>query len=298
MAKAKDNPDTSAKAASAEIKDNAATIETAKPAADATAKPAAPTIDAIKMVRAAAAKVAPAATAASDTAKPAEPAEPAETEASKPLSIREPRWSLPPHAPLAAGIALAVALGAAAGVAATASMMRNSESETTVATRALQDSVTQLGTDLAALKTGISTSQRAALAQLAKLGERIDHAEKAQAEPNAKLAKLQESVDKLGLRQQQAAAAASDVTGTIPGKDETKIAEGWRLRDFYAGRAVVESSRTGRLYEIGPGTNLPGLGKVESIKRDNGRVVVTTPNGIIAAAIEPRHPPYYPPYRY
>jgi hypothetical protein len=71
--------------------------------------------------------------------------------------------------------------------------------------------------------------------------------------------------------------------------------EGWRLRDFYAGRAVVES-RNGTLFEVGPGSSLPGLGKVEAIKRDNGRVVVVTASGTIEAALEPRR--QTPPYRY
>jgi hypothetical protein len=75
------------------------------------------------------------------------------------------------------------------------------------------------------------------------------------------------------------------------------VVEGWRLRDFYAGRAVRES-RNGTLFEVGPGSNLPGLGRIESIKRESGKVVVTTHNGIITASLEPRRPPGYLPYRY
>ena len=60
-------------------------------------------------------------------------------------------------------------------------------------------------------------------------------------------------------------------------KEESKpqIAEGWRLRDFYDGRAIVES-RNGTLFRVGPGSNVPGLGRVETIKRENGKVVVVT----------------------
>ena len=75
------------------------------------------------------------------------------------------------------------------------------------------------------------------------------------------------------------------------------VAEGWRLRDYYAGRAVVES-RQGALFEVGPGSNLPGLGRVETIKREDGQVVVVTRNGIITAAIEQRPLSYRSPYRY
>ena len=53
------------------------------------------------------------------------------------------------------------------------------------------------------------------------------------------------------------------------------MAEGWRLLDFYAGRAVVEN-RNGTLFEVGPGSNLPGLGRVEAVKREDGKIVVVT----------------------
>src|SRR4029077_4538346 len=117
-------------------------------------------------------------------------------------------------------------------------------------------------------------------------------------EPAAKLAKLQESIDKLDQRQQQAmASTAADINHSVTPKEESKpqVAEGCRLRAFYAGRAVVES-RNGMLFEGGPGSNLPGLGKVDSVKRENGKVVVTTRNGIIAASLEPRRPSYPMPY--
>ena len=55
---------------------------------------------------------------------------------------------------------------------------------------------------------------------------------------------------------------------------------------------MVES-RNGTLFRVGPGSNVPGLGKVETIKRENGKVVVVTANGIIAASLEPRRPAYY-----
>jgi len=137
---------------------------------------------------------------------------------------------------------------------------------------------------------------------MGKLTERLDRTEKAQAEPVAKLAKMTETIDRLEKRQQQAATVApagSDITGSIqPPKEESRppVAEGWRLVDFYQGRAVVES-RNGMLFEVGPGSNLPGLGKVETIKRDNGRLVVVAKNGIITALSEARRPPYVP-YRY
>jgi len=228
----------------------------------------------------------------------AEPTEASETIAPEQGS----RWRLPAYAPLAAAIVFAAALGAVAGAATTASLLRNPSppADITAANtnRALQDSVAQLGNELATLKAGIASAQRGTSTQFAKLAERLDRTEKAQAEPVGKLAKIQESIDRLEQRQQHVAAPAPapapDVTGSVTPKEESRpqVAEGWRLRDFYDGRAIVEG-RNGMLFRVGPGSNVPGLGKVETIKHENGKVVVVTASGIIAASLEPRRPNYY-----
>src|ERR1051326_7626628 len=221
--------------------------------------------------------------------------------------IHSSRWGIPKYAPLAAGIVLALAVGAVAGAAAL-SMARPDTSAAAVATvnqtRALQATVAQLNSEVTALKTALNSAQRTASTQMGKLTERLDRAERAQAEPAAKLAKISESVERIEKRQQQApgrvagAAANPDITGSIQ-KEEARppIAEDWRLVDFYQGRAVVQS-RNGVLFEVGPGSTLAGLGKVETIKRENGRVVVVTRNGTILASAEPRRPAPYIPYRY
>ena len=211
------------------------------------------------------------------------------------------RWQWPGYPPLAAMIALAAVVGALAGAAATAGLLRDDQAPITAATnqalqdQALQDSVEKFGAELAALKAGLGTAQRSAHAQFGKLAERLDRSEKAQSEPAAKIAKIAESLDRV---ERRIAPAAPEITGSVPAaKQQSKppLADGWRLRDFYAGRAVVES-RSGRLFEVGPGSNLPGLGRVETIKREDGQVVVVTRNGIIAASLQPRRTPRYRPY--
>ncbi|MBX9823449.1 MAG: hypothetical protein K2Y27_00495 [Xanthobacteraceae bacterium] len=225
-----------------------------------------------------------------------------------------PRWRLPGSARIAAGVALAATIGVVAGAGTTFVLRHEAAATAAAATeaRTLQATVAQLENEITALKAGLSTSQRSTTAQLHKLVERLDRTEKAQAEPTTKIAKLSEAVDRLEKRQQQQSAALAaaatppsalldpDVTGsTVPYKEEARppVAEGWRLRDFYSGRAVVES-RNGMLFEVGPGSNLPGLGRVETIKRENGRIVVVARNGIITASSEPRRPPAPIPYRY
>jgi len=226
------------------------------------------------------------------------------------------RSRLPAPAPLAASIALAAIIGGLTGAAATSVLFKDTTAATASSaaaeTSALQATVAQLNGEITALKAGLGTAQRSATAQMGKLTERLDRTEKAQAEPTTKLARLTETVDRLEKRQQQVAAAAPavpanvtassdpDITGSInPYKEESRlpVAEGWRLRDFYSGRAVVEA-RNGMLFEVGPGSNLPGLGRVEAIKRENGRIVVVARNGLIVASSEPRRPPAPVPYRY
>ena len=224
------------------------------------------------------------------------PTEPSETIAPEQGSHRR----LPAYAPLAAAIVFAAALGAIAGAATTSSLLRDTSPPADMiaanANRALQDSVAQLGSELSTLKAGIASAQRSTSTQFGKLAERLDRTEKAQAEPVGKLAKIQESIDRLEQRQQHVAAAAPapEVTGSVAAKEEARpqVVEGWRLRDFYDGRAVVEG-RNGMLFRVVPGSNVPGLGKVETIKRENGKVVVVTASGIIAASLEPRRPNYY-----
>lgn len=217
------------------------------------------------------------------------------------------------HTLMAASIALTAVFGGLAGAATIIAMRSDKPApETTAAIQtneALRASVTRLEGEIATLRSGIATAQRSTGTQLTKLTERIDRADKAQAEPTAKLAKLTETIERLEKRlpqPQQAAAqtAQPEVTGSVTAKSEAKpepkpeakpqIAEGWRLLDVYGGRAIVEN-RNGRAFEIMQGSNLPGLGRVDSIKRENGRVIVATKNGIIAASVEQRRraPRYY-----
>jgi len=110
----------------------------------------------------------------------------------------------------------------------------------------------------------------------------VERAEKAQAEPAQKIARLSEAVERL---ERKPAPAPTDVTGSIVEKQEARppIVEGWVIRDIFDGRAMVQSSRHG-IYEVGPGAPLPGVGRVEAIRRQDGRWVVVTPKGLIVSS--------------
>ena len=256
-------------------------------------------------------------TAAGETSKPeAAKAEPAADTAPEKITYLQPytgetaqaaaseapqsRPRLRRYASLAASLALSAVIGGLAGAAVTITSSDDEPSTAAIAAidanRALRDSLTKLESEVATLRTGMASVQRTTGTQIGKLSERIDRAEKAQAEPTAKLAKVMETLDRLEHRapqSQQAAAPAAqpapDATGSVAAKQEVQPppAEGWRLLDVYGGYAIVEN-RAGRLFEVTTGSNLPTLGRVEAIKREDGKVMVVTRNGVIAGSIEQR----------
>jgi phage host-nuclease inhibitor protein Gam len=192
---------------------------------------------------------------------------------------------------LAAALALAAALGGLIGSLSTYGLA-SPKTDPAEPARNLQAALTQVTKDVAALKTSIEGASRAATNQMTKINERFDRSERVQAEPTAKIAALTETVTRLEKRIAANAEAARDITGSVPdraaaaattnaAKDQSKppIVEGWVLRDIYRGRALVEN-RSG-LYEVTPGADLPGVGKIQTITQQNGRWVVVTPKGLI-----------------
>ena len=203
-------------------------------------------------------------------------------------------------AALAAVVALAAMAGALGGALATSGLSHLAADET-AAGPALQLAVARIDADLVALKASIEHTSNMGMSQYNKTSDRLDKFEKAQAEPAAKLARLSEAVDKL--RAAPAAApvpvaavpvTAKDVTGSIaaaataptaPVKPEVArlpTVEGWVLRDVDHGAALIEG-RQGRLFEVYAGDPVPGVGKVEAIRRQDGRWVVVTSKGLIVA---------------
>ncbi|MFK4385771.1 cell wall-associated NlpC family hydrolase [Bradyrhizobium sp. USDA 223] len=213
---------------------------------------------------------------------------------------------------MAAVVAIAASVGAISGALATAGMMRfaaPAPAPVQVAdTSALDASVARIDADLVALKASVEQSSKTGLTQFNRANDRLDKLEKAQAEPLAKIAKLSETVDKLratppAAPAQAAAAVPKETTGSIaPTQPQTQVAtaaaapapvgaapktevgrlptiEGWRLRNASNGGALIEG-RDG-LYEVYPGDPIPGVGRVDAIRRQDGRWVVVTSRGLI-----------------
>jgi hypothetical protein len=211
------------------------------------------------------------------------------------MKISAPKMSrrMRRRAALAATIMLAAGFGAAAGAIAMRQPAPPPAKPNTALleeNHALQRSVAKLNKDLTTLKANVESAARDSKTQIAKV-----------------TASLSDRLDK-----------AMDVTGSI-GKPATttaavpspaiaepaplppprpSIVQGWTVREARNGRIWVENR--GELFAVAPGVPLPGLGRVETIRRDGSSLVVVTTKGLITenqttASARPR-PRYYTPY--
>lgn len=188
---------------------------------------------------------------------------------------------------IAAIVAIAAAVGAIGGSLATAGVGHYLKADQTAAVaastaaaeqaRTVDNAIAKINADIASLKSNSA-------AQSAKIVERIEKVEKAQAEPAAKLAKLSEAVDKLRAPA-PAATLAPETTGSIkPAAAQANrmpVVDGWTLREVFDGTATVVG-RAG-IFDVIPGDPLPGVGRVDAIRRQDGRWVVVTSRGLIVA---------------
>jgi hypothetical protein len=191
---------------------------------------------------------------------------------------------------MAAALAAAAALGSFAG-SLTASGVTQfwphvAPSSSSVAASEAQASNVELAA-LSALKAYVEGASRNANQGFATLADRLDRIERTQAEPNVKLARIAEAVDRLEKQRKSAMAAAAEITGTVPNSRsapaEAKILPNWILHGVRGRHALVENSQ-GDLFEITDDSTLPGLGRVEGVKRQDGQWVVVTARGLITSA--------------
>jgi hypothetical protein len=215
---------------------------------------------------------------------------------------------------IAAVLALAMVTGALGGALATAGLthfvgQRTADATGGVADPALEASVARIDADILALKAGLEESSKTGASQFNQTGDRLDKIEQALAEPaNNKLAKFSDAVDKLATAPPAAANAMAaaprepkepkEVTGSVtrpvvasvapapgaPSKPEVgrlPTLDGWVLRDVRRGGALIEG-RAG-LYEVYAGDPVPGLGRVDAIRKQDGRWVVVTTKGLVVA---------------
>ena len=203
---------------------------------------------------------------------------------------------------LAASVAFAGALGAMAGALGTSVFARPqpAAAETPTAAvdlTAVRDTIASLRTEIGAIKSSVDSSNRNANAQFAKFNERLERIDRAQAAPAAQLKQAMEAIDRLEKRvQAQGRRDAPDRCGRSrprprrrtgrpppPSRPRARVIDGWTVRHVSRGVAVIQGRRIGAI-EVEAGDVVPGVGRIESIRRQDGRWVVLTSNGMITVA--------------
>ena len=211
---------------------------------------------------------------------------------------------------MAAVVALAAIAGAIGGALATSGRGQDNAAPAAAARNVgVEAPFARIDADILALKAGVEQNARLGVTQFNKTSDRLDKVEKAQTEPAAKLARLSDEVGKLRAAQAAIAPAAAapaaaapaqvaavsavpkDVTGSVaPPAPATAskvevgrlpTVEGWVLRDVGRGSALIENRRG--LYEVYAGDPIPGLGRVDAIRKQDGRWVVVTSKGLIVS---------------
>ena len=189
------------------------------------------------------------------------------------------------YAYLAASVTLAASLGAMVGVFAGSGGFRPETPRAAVAALedrvAMQQTLGKLNKEIATLKTNLDAANKSAHSQIAKINERFDRASSEELITGS----ISPPQTVAPVPTPRPAPRIAAVEAQPPAR--LSIVQGWTIRDARDGFVYVQGN--GDIYQVVPGAPLPGLGPVESIKRRDGRWVVTTPKGIIVSARDRRY---------
>ncbi len=181
----------------------------------------------------------------------------------------------------------AAALGAVIGALASGGI--SAPANTDVAAfdqnKAMEQSIDRLGKEITMLKASLEQANKSAHTQIAKISERFEH-QAAEitgsiAAPQTIPAAPTAMPVPLPRPAQRVAAVESQAPGRVP------VVPGWTIHDFRNGYVFVEGH--GEIYQVQLGAPLPGLGPVQSVKRQDGRWMVLTPRGIIVSMRDRRY---------
>jgi hypothetical protein len=138
------------------------------------------------------------------------------------------------------------------------------------------------GLDMAGLKSSIDNAARNAANQFAKIADRLDRIDQRGAAAAETTASLPAAIPAAQMPTQTAVLAA-DAPSAEPPKLNDRILQDWIVHDVQNGHALVES-RYGGLFAVSAGSVLPGIGRVDVIRRQDGHWVVLTARGTITSA--------------
>lgn len=181
---------------------------------------------------------------------------------------------------LAATVAFAAAFGSFIGsvsgsgtahVLYPAAPTANTETAYTEGANDTLRAVKQQLAELSIIKANLDAAARSNTTQFAKLADRLDRIDQHTA-----------AVETTGSIANSATAAPEQPAAVEPPKVTDRILADWIVHDVRNGRALVES-RNGGLFDVGAGSVLPGIGRVDGIKRQDGQWLVLTARGTITS---------------
>jgi hypothetical protein len=196
------------------------------------------------------------------------------------LRSRHKRYAL-----LAASVTFAAALGAVVGALASGGFSAPARPDVAAIeeNKAMQQSIARLGKEVTTLKASLEQANKSAHIQIAKISERLEHAT---AEVTGSISAPQTTAPVLTpLPSPRPTPRIAAVEPPPPARPS--VVAGWIIRDTRNGYVYVENH--GELYQVVLGAPLPGLGPVQSVKRQDGRWVVLTPKGIIVSMRDRRY---------
>ena len=155
----------------------------------------------------------------------------------------------------------------------------------------LRKQVSGVSENLDGLRTAVDQSSKATNDRFGRFAENLDRIERVSSSSTVKL-------DKLAQAQAQApapaavasqspsqtmpmiaSAVAPEITGSVPPSAPRKVVKGWSVRQAYEGIAILQGPNG--VIEAVLGQQVPGLGRIEEIKNENGRLVVESSGGVI-----------------
>lgn len=159
----------------------------------------------------------------------------------------------------------------------------------------LRKQVSGVSENLDGLRTAVDQSSKATNDRFGRFAENLDRIERVSSSSTVKLDKLaqaQAQAPAPTMAQSQASSqaapmmaslAAPEVTGSVPSSERSsaprKVVKGWSVRQAYEGIAILQSPNG--VVEVVLGQQVPGLGRIEEIRNENGRLVVESSGGVI-----------------
>jgi hypothetical protein len=156
----------------------------------------------------------------------------------------------------------------------------------------LRRQISGVSENLDGLRTAVDLSSKATNDRFGRFAENLDRIERVSSSSTAKLDRLAQAQAQVPLPaaappQQplpvMAAATAPETTGSVSPTERPsvprKVVKGWSVRQAYEGIAILQGPNG--VVEAVLGQQVPGLGRIEDIRNENGRLLVESSGGVV-----------------